>query len=134
MKAAWPLIATLVALSPQAVSAASASTNEVEVKVTRVHLPDSMPGSCRVEGTIERVRRGDGSLAGHKLSLSVPCSSGQAIALSDLGPRLDAVALSRSRRGLAHLDRQNNLVPFNRLGEASVGYELLDAVGVTPGI
>lgn len=57
--------------------AAAVDDNAVIIRVTKVSLPDNLPGLCQVKGVISEVLDGKGFREGQQISLQVPCGTYQ---------------------------------------------------------
>jgi len=135
------LVATLlVPLSIGAAQASGAGDNVVVIDVTKVLLPRSLPGECRVSGFVDQVRDGSAFHAGQTISVAVPCGAHAHLeggpAISPSGPTLqDIEVLKKSKSGLAHLNDGGELIwqptkqSYGTMGSA-VGYRVLDGVSL----
>ena len=130
------LLASVLILSA-VVPAAAASDNVVLVDVNKVDLPSSLPGLCRLNGTVSQVWEGKAFHSGQALVLSVPCSAGNSFRtpanlIQGQGVHLFAVdVLRKSKQGLARIDDVGRLIwqPSNHsYGPWGVadGYRVLD--------
>ena len=139
------LLASILILSA-ASPAAAASDNVVLVNVNKVDLPSSLPGLCRLNGTVSQVWEGKAFHSGQALVLSVPCSAGNSFRtpvnlIQGQGVHLFAVdVLRKSKQGLARIDDAGKLIwqPSNHsYGPWGVadGYRVLDGalVPAVPG-
>lgn len=123
-----------------AARAEAAGDNVVVIDVSKVSLPKSLPGECRVHGVVDQVRTGSAFHNGQSISLSVPCGyqvhreDGPAIT-DNLPMFVDAEVLRRSKSGYAHLTNTGELnwrpsqLSYGTMGRA-LGYRVLDGVSL----
>lgn len=132
------LLASALILSA-ALPAAAAGDNVVLIDVSKVHVPQSLPGQCRLNGTIRQVWQGKTFHEGESLTIAVPCSAADsgrltpAVTVPGFGPHFIAADVLRmSKQGLARIDDAGNLIwqpserSYGPWGTA-FGYRVLDA-------
>ena len=122
-------------------SANAAGDNAVLLSVTKVTVPEKLPGDCDVIGTVSRVFQGSAFHAGQAISIKVPCNSGAprltpAVAVIS-GPDnvhyIAAPILKQSKQGFARLDDSGALIwrpssrSFGHYG-AAWGYRVVDGL------
>lgn len=120
---------------------APAAPNLVEIAVAHVDVPERLPGTCRVAGTVARVVRGMAYHPGQSLTLEVPCGAQPVLdarpAEPAAGPHpVDAQVLKTSKKGAALLDDAGRLIwdvprgyagpPLYFRGDQILGYRVLD--------
>jgi len=127
-----PLVSLLLAVVP----AAASGDNALILHVSDVHVPDKLPGACKVSATVADVLQGSGYRTSQPVSLDVPC--GMYTHAIPLAPAVQAHGaqltmpdvLKASRIAAAHLDDAGHLIweptrPYGRWG-AIWGYRVLD--------
>jgi hypothetical protein len=131
------LLALALIFPAAATEAADAGDNAVVIGVTKVTLPDNLPGLCQVGGVIGDVLDGKAFHQGQQISLQVPCGSYAnprplLPAVQAHGPQLlDPNLLQGVRLGSAHLDDAGHLLwaptqPYGHWGAVS-GFRVLEA-------
>ena len=139
-RSALLMVSLLFALSIGQGHAGDAGDNVVVIGVTKVFLPGSLPGECRVIGVVDQVRNGSAFHYGQTISVAVPCGAQAHLeggpAISHSSPTLqDIEALKKSKSGFAHLNDAGELIwqpmleSYGTFGRA-VGYRVLDGVSL----
>jgi hypothetical protein len=141
-----PVLAAVALAAPAAAQAAPpvapSRPNLIEIAVSRVDVPEHLPGTCRVAGTVAHVVRGASYRVGQDLTLDVPCGAQPVLDARPAEPRtgphpVDAQVLKTSRKGAALLDDAGHLIwslprdyvgpPLYFRNEQILGYRILDA-------
>jgi len=141
-----PILAAAVALATPAgarvaLPAGPPKPNLIEIAVSRVDLPERLPGTCRVAGSVAGVLRGTAYHVGQSLIVDVPCGAQPVLDARPAEPRtgphsVDAQVLKTSRKGAALLDDAGHLIwsrpqgyvgpPLYFRNEQILGYRILD--------
>jgi hypothetical protein len=118
-------------------SASIAGDNVVLIAVSKVRVPHSLPGLCRVSSTVSQVWEGKTFHPGQALTLNVPCSAGNSYmtpARASAGQSAYLVSvdvLRKSKQALARINDAGNLIwhssgrSYGPWGVAD-GYRVLD--------
>jgi hypothetical protein len=135
------LILALTFLFSASLAASAAGDNAVLLSVTKVTVPEKLPGACDVSGTVSRVFQGSAFHAGQGISVKVPCDSGAprlspAVAVISGPDNVHYIAApirKQSKQGFARLDDSGALIwrPSNRsFGHygAAWGYRVVDGL------
>jgi len=138
MAARYALLALVLFFPAATTQAAEAGDNAVIIGVTKVSLPDSLPGLCQVNGVISDVLEGNAFRNGQPISLQVPCGTYAnprplLPAVEGHSPRLlDPNVLRGVKLGGAHLDDAGKLIwaptqPYGHWG-AVWGFRVFEGV------
>jgi hypothetical protein len=131
------LFAGLAMSSAQAAETGQYSEgNVIEFEVLAVTVPARLPNYCAVSAIVGRVWQGTAYRPGQPVALNVPCAEyglmSAKASLDNFTP-VNARTLQQSRRGLARLDDNGELVwhhaglrQYGQWGSVS-GYRVLDA-------
>lgn len=115
--------------------------NVIIISVTQVHLPESYPGACEMDGVIRDILDGKSFERGQRITVRVPCGIRSAPmllppAVSIHGPEMIAPdVLQRSKLGVAHITGAGKLIweptekSFGTLG-AVAGYRVIPGVSL----
>lgn len=115
----------------------SMGDNVVLIATSKVDLPSTLPGLCRVKGTVSQVWEGKTFHAGQTLTLHVPCSGGNSYMTPiEVAPGQSAYFVSvdvlrKSKQALARINDQGALIwhpsarTYGPWGVAD-GYRVLD--------
>lgn len=124
-------------LSVAATPANAAGDNVLLLAVSKVDLPPSLPGLCRLSASVSQVWEGQKFHAGQAMVLDVPCSIGNSFMtpvnlVRGEGAHLFPVdVLRKSKQGLARIDDSGKLIwqssnrSYGPWGMAD-GYRVLD--------